>query len=183
MILPVLIDWRLELFAWSFIQENHILLYQMRGAIYNSIFSYKTGTSETSLPGIWCRYRRFTQRGNRLIIDFINQVLTYRHTSWWILGHRNPPPNLFPPNTSYESRRPDKRLAWSTESSPANGYEGYWQKLCTVIEAGRITGAQIHDARIAALCKLHGVRKLWTADRDFSRFPELNTQNPLVEGN
>ena len=61
-------------------------------------------------------------------------------------------------------------------------YEGYWQQLCAAIEAGRITGAQVHDARIAALCKLHGVRKLWTADRDFSRFPELNTQNPLVDG-
>jgi toxin-antitoxin system PIN domain toxin len=61
-------------------------------------------------------------------------------------------------------------------------YEGYWQKLRTVIEAGRIIGAQVHDARIAALCQLHGIRTLWSADRDFSRFPELNTQNPLVDG-
>jgi uncharacterized protein len=37
----------------------------------------------------------------------------------------------------------------------------------------------VHDARIAALCAGHGVRELWTVDRDFSRFPGLTTRNPL----
>lgn len=59
--------------------------------------------------------------------------------------------------------------------------EGYWQQLSTVIESGYITGAQVHDARIATLCKLHEVRILWTADRDFSRFTGLNTHNPLLD--
>ena len=45
---------------------------------------------------------------------------------------------------------------------------------------GRATGARIHDARIAAICMEHGVRELWTADRDFGRFPALKTRNPLV---
>jgi toxin-antitoxin system PIN domain toxin len=45
---------------------------------------------------------------------------------------------------------------------------------------GRVRGAAIHDARIAAICVEHGVRELWTADRDFSRFPSLSTRNPLV---
>ncbi len=58
--------------------------------------------------------------------------------------------------------------------------EGYWKQLRKVIEAGHVTGAQLHDARIAALCKLHGIQELWTADRDFSRFPGLNTHNPVV---
>ena len=39
---------------------------------------------------------------------------------------------------------------------------------------------QVHDARVAALCLESGVEELWTADRDFSRFPALRTQNPLV---
>lgn len=34
--------------------------------------------------------------------------------------------------------------------------------------------------RVAALCLAHGVRELWTADRDFSRFPALATANPLT---
>lgn len=52
-----------------------------------------------------------------------------------------------------------------------------FQALAT---AGNIKGAQIHDARIAAICLQHGVTELWTADRDFSRFPKLKTRNPLV---
>jgi predicted nucleic acid-binding protein len=38
----------------------------------------------------------------------------------------------------------------------------------------------VHDARIAALCQQHGVRELWSADRDFSRFQGLAVVNPLV---
>lgn len=57
---------------------------------------------------------------------------------------------------------------------------GYWGELRAVLTAGRVVGPQVHDARVAALCNLHGVRELWTADRDFSRFPELKVRNPLV---
>lgn len=59
--------------------------------------------------------------------------------------------------------------------------EGYWQDLRTTLHAGQIVGSQVHDGRIAALCRLHGIRELWTADRDFSRFPTLTVRNPLVE--
>lgn len=52
--------------------------------------------------------------------------------------------------------------------------------LGAVAREGRVRGAAIHDARIAAICLEHGVRELWTADRDFSRFPSLKTRNPLV---
>lgn len=40
----------------------------------------------------------------------------------------------------------------------------------------------MYDARIAALCLFHGVRVLWSADRDFPRFPELAVVNPLAKG-
>ena len=58
--------------------------------------------------------------------------------------------------------------------------DSYWTTLAQLVRSGRITGPRIHDARIAALCLDHGVRELWTADRDFSRFPKLRTRNPLV---
>ena len=58
--------------------------------------------------------------------------------------------------------------------------EGYWTGLRTAMIEGRIAGALVHDARVAALCRLHGVRELWTVDRDFSRFPGLLVRNPLV---
>ena len=57
---------------------------------------------------------------------------------------------------------------------------GYLEKLEQLSRSANLTGPRIHDARIAALCLHHGVRELWTADRDFSLFPQLNTRNPLV---
>ena len=57
---------------------------------------------------------------------------------------------------------------------------GYLEKLEQLSRAANLAGARIHDARIAALCLHHGVRELWTADRDFSLFPQLTTRNPLV---
>ena len=52
--------------------------------------------------------------------------------------------------------------------------------LRRLVERGRAFGGALHDARIAAICLDNGVRELWTADRDFSRFPELTVRNPLI---
>jgi uncharacterized protein len=57
---------------------------------------------------------------------------------------------------------------------------GYWEGLREVALAGRVAGPQFHDARVAALCRHHGVSELWSADRDFGRFPGLKVRNPLV---
>lgn len=56
----------------------------------------------------------------------------------------------------------------------------HWQTLRALVEQARIEGPRVHDARVAALCLRHGVRELWTADRDFSLFPALRVRNPLV---
>ena len=56
----------------------------------------------------------------------------------------------------------------------------HWPTLRALLEASRVTGPQMHDARIVALCRQHGVRELWTADRDFGRFAGLRFNNPLV---
>lgn len=57
---------------------------------------------------------------------------------------------------------------------------GYFSTLEKQASSGKIRGPKIHDARIASICLHHGVKKLWTADRDFSSFPELNCENPLL---
>ena len=56
----------------------------------------------------------------------------------------------------------------------------HWPRLRALLEAGRVAGPQVHDARVAALCQQHGVRELWSADRDFSRFAGLAVKNPLI---
>jgi len=57
---------------------------------------------------------------------------------------------------------------------------GVLDKLAELAVSGRLRGAMIHDARIAASCFVAGVGELWTVDRDFSRFPAIKTRNPLT---
>lgn len=73
--------------------------------------------------------------------------------------------------------------AWTESPSLVLLSEGpdYWPALRALLASSRVAGAQVHDARVAALCIHHRVRELWTADRDFSRFSGVTTRNPLVE--
>jgi toxin-antitoxin system PIN domain toxin len=89
-------------------------------------------------------------------------------------------PRIFATPTPLEAAR-DQVDAWLEAPGLALLAEtpGYWQKLRSLLQSGRVQGPQVHDARIAALCLHHGVARLWTADRDFSRFPELAVTNPL----
>ena len=56
---------------------------------------------------------------------------------------------------------------------------GYWRHFRNLVTEGKVAGPKVHDGRIAALCQLHGVTELWSADRDFSRFPAVRVRNPM----
>lgn len=59
---------------------------------------------------------------------------------------------------------------------------GYWDHLRQMLASGKVTGSMVHDARVVALCVVHGVRELWSADRDFGRFSSfLTVRNPLID--
>jgi uncharacterized protein len=58
--------------------------------------------------------------------------------------------------------------------------DGYIEQLVTIAMPAKVQGGAIHDARIAAICRYHGVRELWSADRDFSRFGQIKVRNPLL---
>ena len=47
----------------------------------------------------------------------------------------------------------------------------YGDLLLDAVRAGRATGNLAFDAQIAAVCREHGISRLLTRDRDFSRFP------------
>ncbi len=61
-----------------------------------------------------------------------------------------------------------------------NEGEEFFETLDTLLKRSSVAGAAIHDARVVALCLRHGVKTLYSADRDFSRFPQLRTENPLL---
>ncbi len=58
--------------------------------------------------------------------------------------------------------------------------EGYWTFLKEGLVTMKLSGPQIHDARIAAICLQNNVKALWSADRDFNRVKGLIVRNPLV---
>ena len=90
-------------------------------------------------------------------------------------------PRIYAPPTPME-RALDQVGAWLESPTLlllAEG-DGYWGALRSLAEGGRVAGPAVHDATVAALCLHHGVRELWTADRDFGRFPALGVRNPLV---
>lgn len=90
-------------------------------------------------------------------------------------------PRIYDPPTPLEQAC-DQVEAWLESPSLVllSEMEGYWPTVRPMLESGRITGPQVHDARIAALCRHHGMDELWTADRDLSRFAGTATRNPLL---
>jgi toxin-antitoxin system PIN domain toxin len=90
-------------------------------------------------------------------------------------------PRIYDPPTSL-SGACDQVDAWLESPSLVllSESDQHWPELRALLAAGQISGGRVHDARIAALCIQHGVRELWSADRDFSRFPGLVTVNPLT---
>jgi len=56
--------------------------------------------------------------------------------------------------------------------------DGSLSMTSRLVQRPRVRGSVVHDARIAAICLVHGVERLLTRDRDFSLFPELRTADP-----
>lgn len=90
-------------------------------------------------------------------------------------------PRIFSPPTPLVAAL-DQVEAWLESPSLVVLAESqlHWQQLRGLLLNGKIAGPMVHDARIAALCLQHGVRELWSVDRDFGRFPDLTVVNPLV---
>jgi toxin-antitoxin system PIN domain toxin len=57
---------------------------------------------------------------------------------------------------------------------------GHLPRITDLALRGDAGGTRFYDARIAAICLGHGVREIWTADSDFSRFPGLIARNPIA---
>ena len=90
-------------------------------------------------------------------------------------------PRIYDPPSSVDAAI-DQVEAWleSPVAELLSESEAHWQILREQLRGAQIQGPIVHDARIASICIGHGINELLTADRDFSRFPELSTRNPLL---
>jgi len=89
-------------------------------------------------------------------------------------------PRVFDPPTSLEAALEDLQSLMDSPSLVLLG-EGpaHLGAMRQALVSGRATGNLVHDAHIAAVLAQHGVREIWTADRDFARFPGLKVHDPF----
>jgi uncharacterized protein len=90
-------------------------------------------------------------------------------------------PKVFSPPSSYVQALAQVD-AWLESPTVRVLHSGahHWGTLADLARKAKLQGGQFHDARIAAICLENGVSVLWSADRDFGRFPGLKTVNRLV---
>ena len=90
-------------------------------------------------------------------------------------------PRVFDPPTLLDGALNDLESLMQSPSLMLLG-EGpaHRSHMSRLVRAGEATGNLAHDAHIAALAAEHGVREIWTTDRDFARFPGLAVRNPFI---
>lgn len=64
---------------------------------------------------------------------------------------------------------------------PGEG-EGFWALFEATVDLDVVRGNLVTDAHIATLMRQHGVSTIWTADRDFRRFPGITVKDPYADG-
>ena len=57
--------------------------------------------------------------------------------------------------------------------------ERFWQEYRRVADDAEARGNLVPDAHLVALMVTHGVRTLWTRDRDYRRFPGIEARDPF----
>jgi toxin-antitoxin system PIN domain toxin len=89
-------------------------------------------------------------------------------------------PRVFDPPTKLDSALEDLDSLLESPSLVLLG-EGpdHPAHLRHMVGLGKAVGNLAHDAHIAALVREHGVDELWTADRDFTRFPGIRLRDPF----
>jgi hypothetical protein len=59
--------------------------------------------------------------------------------------------------------------------------EGFWGAYRAITSEVPTRGNLVPDAHVAALLRSHGVKTLYTHDRDFLKFPFLDLRDPLAD--
>lgn len=89
-------------------------------------------------------------------------------------------PRIYAPPTPPDRAIADLQIWFESPTLRLIGEtDQYWEILRQILKKSAAAGPIVHDARIAAICRAHGVTTLLSADRDFSRF-DIAVHNPLI---
>jgi toxin-antitoxin system PIN domain toxin len=89
-------------------------------------------------------------------------------------------PAIFERPLSPEEARRNVETLWShPRGRLLSEDEGFWEIYREISADFPVRGNLVPDAHLAALLRLHGIRTLYTRDRDFRKFPFLETRDPF----
>jgi toxin-antitoxin system PIN domain toxin len=86
---------------------------------------------------------------------------------------------LSPPLSAPQATKNVEALLGLPQVRLISEQEGFWEEYCEVTQGMAVRGKLVPDAHLAALLRQHGIRTLYTNDRDFLKFPFLQVKNPL----
>jgi toxin-antitoxin system PIN domain toxin len=81
-----------------------------------------------------------------------------------------------PPSSLDDALRAIIGLLGSPTARLLNPGQAYFEYLSEALKGGDARGNLVFDAQIAAVCREHGVDRLITSDRDFTRFKEITVE-------
>lgn len=58
--------------------------------------------------------------------------------------------------------------------------ESFWSVFAQVARSADVTANLVPDAHLVSLMRQHGVREIWTGDRDFRRFDGIVVRDPFM---
>lgn len=58
--------------------------------------------------------------------------------------------------------------------------DGFWDVFDRTCSEDAVRGNLVSDAHVVALMRQHGVRTIWTSDRDFRRFDGISVRDPFA---
>jgi toxin-antitoxin system PIN domain toxin len=58
----------------------------------------------------------------------------------------------------------------------------FWSTYRRIADDAPVKGNLVPDAHLVALMQQHGIRTIWTRDRDLRRFPGVEVRDPFGEG-
>jgi len=89
-------------------------------------------------------------------------------------------PKIFDRPLSHDESARNVEALLSAPHCRAIGEEdGFWDVYREVTAAVPTRGNLVPDAHLAALLRQHGIVTLYTHDRDFRKFPNLEVRDPL----
>jgi uncharacterized protein len=59
-------------------------------------------------------------------------------------------------------------------------HDRFWSSYRVIADEAQVRGNLVPDAHVVALMIEHGVRTIWTHDRDYRRFAGIETRDPFA---